>query len=520
MMSSEPKKRSPAGQATLTLLWERVKKQGDLPGFAKAVGSILSAMRGEEELEFNMTQTVLSDPALTQKVLRLANSAMYSAFGQKIATVSKAVIVLGTETIGHLALGLKLIDELAAASPDSSVAHLEMEKAVLAGHVARQVAATANYHDAEEAVVCSMLHSLGRMMVVFYLADKWAQVKQQCERASGMDSQSHAEDVCAEQMLEISLEDIGRATAERWGFPSGLLNSMRQLAPQLDVKQPLNQADWLAALSTMSVSCADALCEAEDTSAAQLARLTSGYAGMLGVDASKMMGAIEIAKQSSSAELTAVHVARRANTEKRAGSTNNAQADSDDLRQRLTAILRHGISDMQDVSSSATPSQMMAMALESIYQGLGQKRAVAFMHNYKDGKYVGKISFGAGMHAMLPHLVFDDSRHPDVFHAALAADKIIFIEHAKEPDFAAKLPHWWRASLQSAHSFIIVPLSLNNHPAGFIYGDWAEESAPFPLTEKEYLLLNEIRAIVVHSLERRRQAIATSNVQKAVATKN
>ncbi len=203
MMSSEPKKRSPAAEATLTLLWERVKKQGDLPGFAKAVGSILSAMRGEEELEFNMTQTVLSDPALTQKVLRLANSAMYSAFGQKIATVSKAVIVLGTETIGHLALGLKLIDELSAASPDSSVAHLEMEKAVLAGHVARQVAATANYHDAEEAVVCSMLHSLGRMMVVFYLADRWAQVKQQCERATGMDSQSHAEDVCAEQMLEI-----------------------------------------------------------------------------------------------------------------------------------------------------------------------------------------------------------------------------------------------------------------------------------------------------------------------------
>ncbi|MBI3229258.1 MAG: GAF domain-containing protein, partial [Burkholderiales bacterium] len=185
-----------------------------------------------------------------------------------------------------------------------------------------------------------------------------------------------------------------------------------------------------------------------------------------------------------------------------------------------TAILRHGITDMGDVTATATPSQMMAMALETVYQGLGLKRAVAFMHNYKDGKYVGKISFGAGMHAMVPHLVFDESRHPDVFHAALASDKIIFIEHAKEHDFAAKLPHWWLATLQTAQSFIIVPLALAGHPAGFIYGDWMDEVAPFVLTENEYLLLNEVRARVVHSLERRRQAIANSAATKATVAKS
>ncbi|HCE09640.1 MAG TPA: GAF domain-containing protein, partial [Oxalobacteraceae bacterium] len=67
-----------------------------------------------------------------------ANSAMYSMFGQEINTVSKAVILLGTESIGHLALGLKLIDGLSAASTGSINARSEMEKAVLAGHIARQ----------------------------------------------------------------------------------------------------------------------------------------------------------------------------------------------------------------------------------------------------------------------------------------------------------------------------------------------------------------------------------------------
>jgi HD-like signal output (HDOD) protein len=81
---------------TMELLWSRVRQRGDLPGFSKVVSSIISAMHNDDDSEFNMTKTVLQDPTLTQKVLRLANSAMYSVFGQGINTVSKAVIVLGT----------------------------------------------------------------------------------------------------------------------------------------------------------------------------------------------------------------------------------------------------------------------------------------------------------------------------------------------------------------------------------------------------------------------------------------
>src|SRR3978361_317601 len=106
----------PSPDATLALLWERVRRQGDMPGFTRAIHTILGAMRGEDEHEFDMAQTVLTDPVLTQKVLRLANSGMYSAFGQRVTTVTKAILVLGTDAIGHLALGLKLIEELSGAS--------------------------------------------------------------------------------------------------------------------------------------------------------------------------------------------------------------------------------------------------------------------------------------------------------------------------------------------------------------------------------------------------------------------
>ncbi|NDP59503.1 MAG: HDOD domain-containing protein, partial [Oxalobacteraceae bacterium] len=264
-------------EQTLQLLWTRVRQRGDLPGFSKVVSSILAAMRGEDDRDFNMASTVLSDPGLTQKVLRLANSPMYAVFGRDINTVSKAVVVLGTDAIGHLALGVKLIDGLSVASADSALARGEMEKAVLSGHIGRQVAAGASTRDAEEAVVCSMLHALGRMMVAFYLPEMW----QQITTGGGMERARH--------VLGLGLDQIGRMVALRWGLPNTLVDTLKDLYPSA-LDEPLDHNAWLAAVSTMSLSCADVLfAEAPDSPelAAALARITEDYAGMLGVDASQ-----------------------------------------------------------------------------------------------------------------------------------------------------------------------------------------------------------------------------------------
>lgn len=166
------------GESTRRLLAVRIAQRGDLPGFSKAVGTILNAMRGEPHDDFDMVRTVLSDPSLTHKVLRLANSPMYAVFGQNIHTVTQAIQVLGIESIGHLALGHKLIDGLALAAPDALSSRNELEKTILAGHIGRQVAALTHQRDSEAAVVCAMLHGLGRVMVAFYLPEFWRAIQQ------------------------------------------------------------------------------------------------------------------------------------------------------------------------------------------------------------------------------------------------------------------------------------------------------------------------------------------------------
>lgn len=486
--------RSPKADATLALLWERIRRRGDMPGFTKAISAILASMRGEDERDFSMTQTVLSDPVLTQKVLRLANSGMYSAFGQRINTVSKAVLVLGTEAIGHLALGLKLVEELGKSTPDSLQAHIEMEKAVLAGMVAQQVAASAASRDPEEAVVCSILHSLGRMMVTFYLPEHWILLQQE---GHGL------EDEAARRHLGLSLEQIGRATAEHWGLPRNLIAGMRHIEPG-ERGDGFGHDDWLAALGTMSSQCADSLWNGDEAGAARVAELASGFAEMIGIAPESIVGAVEKAKVEAAADLSIAPLANP--PEKRARNASVTR-----MREDGNKILMSGVADMREACANATPGQMMSMAIETAYHGLSFTRAFGFLRSRREGKYSAKIGLGDGAKALLPRLSFEDAYDPNVFFAALGSDRVIFIENARDPKFASKLPGWWKGLLAEARCFVIIPLCTHGEPVGFIYGDWDDRFPSVYLSQTEFALLNDLRALVVRTVERRQQVEVVAN---------
>ncbi len=481
-------------ERTLDLLWTRVRQRGDLPGFSKVVTAIVGAMQGEDDREFNMTRTVLSDPTLTQRVLRLANSAMYSAFGQSINTVSKAVIVLGTETIGHLALGLKLIDGLSAASLGSSDTRSEMERAVMAGQIARQVASSTTRRDTEEVVVCSILHSLGRLMVSFYLPEQWAEVQQ---RAISNDI---SENEAAHDVLGLELDEIGRLIGKRWGLPSGLVASLKEMPPRIDTDathEPLEHSEWLAAVSTMSTRCAGVLCEDDAThTEGDLAEIAENYAEMLGLDSAVVLSAVDAAQKASEDETLAHNGKPADEPEAQMSLPLGKPADS-------INILKRGVGDMHDEVATASTGQVMTVALETVYQGLGLSRAVAFLRNHEEGKYVARMCFGECTEEMLLRLSFKDAYQPDVFHAALANDKMIFVEDAQAPGFISKLPRWWRDELSTARSFVILPLMLNFHPVGFMYGDWDAALPPAKISQQEVVLMDELRALVVKAISYR-----------------
>jgi hypothetical protein len=119
--------------------------------------------------------------------------------------------------------------------------------------------------------------------------------------------------------------------------------------------------------------------------------------------------------------------------------------------------------------------------------------------------YLARMGLGEGVEALAPQLRFGDGYEPTVFHAALAQDRVIFIEHPQEPAFSAKLPLWWKRSLSDAHSFLILPVAVRGVVAGFLYGDWIGEAEPVRPGPVELGLLNDLRSLLARALDPREQ---------------
>lgn len=247
----------------------------------------------------------------------------------------------------------------------------------------------------------------------------------------------------------------------------------------------------------MSSQCADALWGDEPGSTEAVSALAADFSAMLDIAPDALVAAIEKAKVVAAADLSIAPLAKPA--EKRA-----LEAASTRLRAEGNRVLVSGVSDMRDVAASASPGQMTSMALETLYQGLSFTHAMAFMRNRRDKEYTCKMGFGDGVQAMMPEMRFNDSYEPNVFHAALNSDRVIFIENARDPKFAAKLPAWWKKTLFGARSFVILPLCANGQAVGFMYGDWDASFPAIQLSPAEFGLMNDLRALVMKTVERRR----------------
>jgi hypothetical protein len=329
------------------------------------------------------------------------------------------------------------------------------------------------------------------MMVTFYLPEQWLQVQARCAQA-GID-----EDIAGQQVLGIGFDDIGRQAAQQWGLPASLVNTMKDMPPK-EVDEPLEHADWLAAVSTLSSRCAVALSTDDMPGVERLTRLAGSYADMLGLDASQVLAAVDAA-QTVAAEEHAVLVrpSRRSDRDRK---TNLPGKPAD-----AATLLARGVADMQEAFRKVSAGQLMTMALETVYQGLGFSRAIAFLHDQEQAQYAARICFGEGVQELLPRLAFSDAYQPDVFHAALSNDKAVFVEHAQAPGFTSKVPRWWKETLPAVRSFLVLPLVIGHRPAGFIYGDW-DLTKPAPRIESgEVALLNELRSLVAEIMELHRR---------------
>ncbi|MCX7185378.1 MAG: HDOD domain-containing protein [Nitrosospira sp.] len=454
-----------------TLLHERMEEKGDFPALSKSVRDFCKTTQDENFNVADITGIILSDFALTQKVIRLANSVTYSSIGEEITTISKAAMVIGFEALTYLVLSVRLMDTLSISASDSAVTRAEMTQALLAGDIARKIAAKTRLKNAEEAVVCTLMHHLGRLLLVFYFPEEWSRI----EKVSA--DRSLSQNDTALKIIGVTLDEISQEVAKIWCLPQKIASSMMSPSSVVETNLP-GSPGWLRMMANFAGEAAATVTKngADDG----LQEITSLYSSALLIPVATMTESVNLA----------INDARESIILKAVSASHGKPADS--IKQ-LTAGVQETTAAL---AKGENFGSMLNLVLETLYGSMGFNRVAAFL---RDGKaFKGRVGFGNAMPEVLTNLSFPVIYTADVFHLALHNNEDVFIGDGTGPTVVS-MPSWLTETLPDVRAFILLPMSLNGRPIGLLYGDFRKGTKEM-VEEEEMVLMRSLRDGLMQSL--------------------
>jgi serine/threonine protein kinase len=513
-------------QDTLEFLLRRMRHKSDFPALSDSVSAINKLTTSEHENAASLSETILKDYALTNKILRLVNSAYYrQAGGGNISTVSRAVVVLGFDTIRNIAITVLLFEHM---QDKGNVRELKETflRANLAGLLARQSSHGALLgRQREEAYICALFHCLGQLLAQYYFPEEVAEIGKLIE------FKRFSERAAAIQVLGISFDDLGIGVATSWGFPKSIVESMRPL-PEGEIQRPNTIEAALRVMSGFANEMCGMLAETPPEQRGKaLAKIGQRFGASLQLTEGRLQENMEKSVEELASIAAILHVnlrqspfARRAagfvsgptKTDATLTSRHITAGDqtlTDSLLEAATmldaafpddeaeapvpedaqSVLAAGI---QDISNSLVDdfalNDILRIILETMYRSMGFKRVLLALRDGKSGQMTGRFGLGPDVGELAKQFRFPlgEQLH-DVFQLSTGKGFDIIISDIDDPKIADKVPQWFRQRIP-AKTFVLFPLNIKGKPVALIYCD-KDKAGSIVIPEKELTLLKTLR---------------------------
>jgi eukaryotic-like serine/threonine-protein kinase len=503
---------APQGHATLDFLLRRMKTRADFPALSDAVGRIQRVANSEKDNLATLADEILKDVALTNKLLRLVNSAHYSAAGGAVSTVSRAVALVGFAGIRNMALSLVLLEHMQDKRHAEQLKE-EFLRSLMAATLANELTPMAR--EAEESFLAAMFQNLGRLLVEFYFPQEGKQVRDLVHAGSAALDEATA----AQRVLGLTFTELGQGVAKAWGLPENLQRAMR--VPEGEPPSRtlpgagLDRQRWLARLAT---EVADAMLADGADAPKRIEAIAEGYARALDVKPEAVLAASTAAQErlAQLAQAMQIRIGAKARAQRLLATPAAPEPDTLDqhtLRAtdfappdeatpqrdlaQVAELLAQGVQDITQhmVGESFKLNEVLRMILETMFRALRFRRIVFCLRDPKNNALTGRFGLGEGAaetaKAIQVPLAVKPGALPDLFGAVCAKGADTLIADATVPSIAARLPVWYRERV-GAPSFLLLPLMLKGAPFALIYADQAKPGG-IQLGEKELALLRTLR---------------------------
>jgi putative nucleotidyltransferase with HDIG domain len=200
-----------------------IDKNFEIPSVPIVLSKILQLVDDNRASARVLEELILHDASFSVRVLKLANSALYS-FRSEVKTISHAITLLGLNLVKSLAIGVSIFETFTKGFRDeiTFISRLWMHSFGV-GLMAQEIwTKRSNRAEGEFALLCGLLHDLGK--VIYFKKDVLGYSQLFAMENSGEDPDIRSLEV---EYYGVDHAVLGAILAKQWNLPSELATVVR-----------------------------------------------------------------------------------------------------------------------------------------------------------------------------------------------------------------------------------------------------------------------------------------------------
>jgi HD-like signal output (HDOD) protein len=504
----------PAGESrrVRAALMNKVCGDEDMFALGSSVARVVQMASSDDQGTHDLAYYVLSDVALTQRILRLSNTVTYrTASGTTVTTISRAISLLGFDNVKTTALAMLLVDTLSNSAHEQSV-RIELEAALCASLVGREMARHSFYQGAEEASIGALFKNLGPLLVASHEHDRYREI------ATLAAAGKHTIGQASQMILGCSYEALSEAVMAEWKIPEVIVRSLAPL-PAGQQKVAPNRGAWMRQVASFAMDVSALLARSANPAGTPEARALLGrYGAALNLDANGLEELFEVVQGEMRSLLQTMNMQPQLKQAEAgapgdglpdvlllatldAGESQAGQFHPSGKPRNARELLLAGVQDVTQMRASGQGkvNELILAVLETLYRSMGFRFATVCLKDARSGQFRARLAFGEDHQARQAGFVFPLAATRDLFHLAMENNADLMISDATSPKIRDLLPAWHRTLLPDAKSFIVLPLVLGKVQLGLFYADRIH-AAPEGVPPDETSLIKALKGQVLVAL--------------------
>ncbi|MCK5914240.1 MAG: HDOD domain-containing protein, partial [Desulfuromusa sp.] len=188
-----------------------IEKEVTLPSPPAIAVQILNAVQNHESDLSELVKIISADPALTGKMLQIANSSFYS-LKSEVTSIDRALSVLGTNIIKNIALSFVIATDLRGEDQSGFDFDDYWRRSVTSAVAADLLSQQLGQKD-EDIFVTALLHDIGMLVIFLSKGDDYSELFQEIRF-----SEKSLIDL-EKQRYNFDHQQVGSILAKKWGLP-------------------------------------------------------------------------------------------------------------------------------------------------------------------------------------------------------------------------------------------------------------------------------------------------------------